>query len=414
MRRQSVELEGRFRLFALALAAGALGCSSPLPPLGDDSGTFDAGGRDADSGNPNGDASSNDAQSDVVASDAGTGDDASFVDIADTPCNVIDAGVVLVAGPAAPRMVTVGAVGTSRFAASEADITTFDQTGGSVVGPFTPTGADLLVASAESSDIAVAQQSGGGVGFSRWSISGSAVLAVQTVQTVAPTGDPALAIASKPSSSLLVWREATNLRALEYTTSAGTPVNFGNATVGTTVDVVAAYDGTSDYGIAWSSDPGDGTYRVRFAKWSATGTVSTFYHQPAPVHVDAIRPLSGGWVVLASAGTPLSVVMVFFLDSTGSLTGKIHRYQGAQYAWDLATSSSGLGLVALRNSGEPEFRSLDTTGAPISGWVCLSASLGTAVGGSGIDSDALGYATAYSTPSGSANFVRLDKSGVPQ
>ena len=412
MRRQSIAA----LCFALV---GALGCSSSPPPGGDDSGIPDSStGGDADAGNPTNDASpGNDAQSDATIQDGGvdSGDSGvQFIDIADTPCNGNDAGTVVIAGPAAPTMVTLGLVGGQRFAASEDDITTFDQTGGTVVGPFSPAGADLLVASAESSDIAVAQLSGAGVGFSRWSTSGSATLGVQTVQSVAPTGDPALAIASKPSASLLVWRESTNLRGVEYTTSAGTPVNFGTSTVGTTVDVVAGYDGTSDYGVAWSSDPGDGTYRVRFAKWSTTGTVSTFYSQTDPIHVDALRVTPTGWAVLASSGNPLSLVMIFFLDGTGALTGKVHRYPGAQYAWDLATSTSGFGVVALRNSGEPEFRSLDTTGASLSSWVCLSSSLGTMVGGSGVDSDTLGYATIYTDDSGGASFVRLDKNGVPQ
>jgi hypothetical protein len=350
------------------------------------------------------------------AADAGAGADAdaeppqAVVDVADTACTTIDAGVELVKGPGAPRFVETALVGTTRFAASEDSLVTFQPDGSQPSKTFAPTGADLLVAAAEGSDIAVGQLGGGGIGFTLYDSSG-ALVGGQTLQSTPPPGDPALAIASSASASLVVWRQDKTLRGVELAPSPGAPRDFAAATFGTSVDVAAASDGASDWAIAWSGDPGDGTWRVRTTFWSATSSNTIVYHGTVPVHVERVVRLSSGYAILASAGNPLSDVLVIFIDDQGAPSATPHRYLGAQYAWDLATGSAGLGLVARRNTEEPTFRALDATGTPLGPWVCLDGPLGTLVGGAGVDGDGSGWAVVYSADDGSARFVRLDANG---
>ena len=402
------------------LAAGLVACSSGggVPPIGD--------GKDS---GPGSDAATKDAAADVATSDAASdgGSDASdanasdaggptFVDVADTTCQGLasDAGAVLVAGPGAPRFTTTAAVSSRRFAASEDQVLTFDTDGANAGAPFAPPAIDAIVDASEGSAIAVASLNSGAVGFTRYDASGAVTLATQTLQASTPAGDPALAIASRSGASLVVWRQGTNLRGLEYTTSAGATVDFGASTFGSSVDVAAAPT-SNGYVVAWTGDPGDGTYRLRFTTWGATSNVTVSYKQTAPMHVVRIVPAASGsgWAALVNSEFPQAAVLLVPLDASGNVSGSIRRYLGATYAWDVASSNAGYALVARRATNEPEWRSLTTSGDGQSSWVCLDGSLGNQIGGSAVDSDGTLWATVYSTQNGGASFVRLDSTGTP-
>ena len=399
---------------AIPLALFACSDASKPPPLGGDAAppTNDAATKDVAVDAPKEAAAEGgaDAGPDVAAP--------TFVDVADTPCQSLaaDAGAVLVQAPGAPRFVDLGAVSTRRFAASEDQLVAFDTTGANATAPFAPPFIDYVTASGEGSTIAVASLNSGAVGFTRYDATGTMTLATQTVQATTPAGDPALAIGSRMGASLIVWRQGTNLRGVEYGATLGTAVDFGANTFGTAVDVAIGWSSSaSSYAIAWTGDPGDGTYRLRFTVWGNTQTVTTSYEQTAPMHVVRLVPAASGtgWAALVNSDYPSQAVYLVPLDAGGAVNDSVRRYLGAAYAWSLASSATGYAMVARRATDEPEWRSLTTSGDGQSSWVCLAGSLGNQIGGCGVDADGARWATVYSTENGGASFVSLDSSGSP-
>jgi hypothetical protein len=328
-----------------------------------------------------------------------------IIDVADTACTSIHA-TTIIATPAT-RFKTLGAIGSTRFAASNDSLVTFDESGAVVAGPFAPSNAELVAANHEGERVAVASFAKGEIHFSRWNVWGNK-LADWQLQAV-PAGSPALAVASKSDASLVVWKENATLRAVEIAKSPGSPTDFAAHTFEDSADLAAASNG-EQYGVAWSGVEADGKWRARFATFDRLSTSSIAFESATPFHVTSVVAAPRGWAVLATSGGSTSAVLVFFLDASGAPSAPARRYFGADYGASIAARSTGFAMVAHRASGEPELRAFDATGAPTSAWVCLSGPLAVA-GGLGIDADPAGYATVFTTDEGNIGFALVDQTG---
>jgi hypothetical protein len=236
--------------------------------------------------------------------------------------------------------------------------------------------------------------------------------------------DPATvpAIAGAEERALVVWAAGGVLRGQNIDGdgfAAGEPFAFGAGTFTGYVSL-AVSSRPGGFAVAWSGRDASGTERI----WFATVTDGGLDYEPMPLgasagRVDVVRLVAtpDGFALLVTGPLPRVAPYVFLLDAAGAQAGPAFLLEGAFYAWDLAVLGDELGILAHRETGEPELRPFAADMSPLGPWVCLDEA-GDIGDRGAIAAESAGYAVIYRRPDpddesgGKQVFVRVDDRGT--
>lgn len=339
--------------------------------------------------------------------------------VADTPC-VPGGGTsaeLYDAPKAVPGFRRLESVGSRRLASGEAFVL-FDGAGTNPSTDPIYVGSSLNASGSEGATVGVGAVDSTELSFQRFDAQGATVGGRLALES-STLRFPDLSLAGSNGTSLLVWRSGLDLRAIGVTAAgatAGPSFTFGAGSFETRVafGIAPAPDG---FAIAWAGDSRPGGTRLSFVKASLTGIVG------APVRITGVladervvrlaRTKTGYVMLLDEGQTGIdTATYVLRLDDDGNPIPPTYKFLGTSYAYDMAIQGEEIGIVARRKTGEPMFRALDKTGAPLGSWVCLAGSLQNVVGGYAIDVDGAGYAAVGTMPDNSTRLFRFDRLGT--
>jgi hypothetical protein len=195
--------------------------------------------------------------------------------------------------------------------------------------------------------------------------------------------------------------------------TAGPPFDFGNGTF-TDVLFLSVARAADDFAVLWTGKRPDDTFQSSFVKLDIDGTLG------APVDITAADELHqinklvatpNGFAALVMAGPPTFSPYLLLLDENGAVRGSAHRLMGAYFGWDLSVGDDAIGIVAARESGEPQFRPFDLDGEPLGPWVCLTGVTDISLP-SAVDQNGDGWAVIYRDAQGAIQFSTFDRLGT--
>jgi hypothetical protein len=332
-----------------------------------------------------------------------------------------------------PTIARLAKVGT-RYAGGGPDLdglVTFDLDGGTPQATPSTIGADTIDFDGDGTNLHMAGIVNTAVLYARFDGQGNRVGDPIQLAKGLTSAPQAIAIATSPQGSLVVWGAGSALHAIGVGldgTPAGPVFDFAPGSWHTQLFTAVAYDGTN-FVIGWTGDPNnnpkDPTTRSSIVSASLTATVG------APIDITTaanvfqlikLRVIPNGYLVVYN-GLQEDEIYVVPLDKSGKPTGPAHRFLGADYPADLAINGNEAGLLILskfeNDAGLPEyyrpqFRRIDLTGKPLDAWVCLTTDFTnqTAAYPAALLVEATGYASVFRGLTNEDVFMRFDHLGT--
>ena len=236
------------------------------------------------------------------------------------------------------------------------------------------------------------------------------------VQAYSSTGQPAagvIALADEPrnepvrigvsgNAALVVWPTFNGMRARATNAMAPIAATYDLALTHKTSTASAAVTpaiAPDLFAAVFSGDDTGAGHLTAYARGSTTGRAQdpfALFVGPTARHVVGIARAKDAYAMLAGVDDVDGIgsyAMLVLLDPYGRLATAGLRLLGTTDGAAIAANDAGteFGVVARRKDGDQNvlaFRTFDTKGAPLSGWVCLDApspepDLGGAIGAQG-------------------------------
>ena len=227
----------------------------------------------------------------------------------------------------------------------------------------------------------------------------------------------AVDIAGREGEALVVWASAGSIHARGIDAN-GQPAGpafevASNAYVDTiALTATATADG---FALAWTGDD----MHAKFITSVAFASTTALQEQPLMLIFTAARHrvmklerTQAGFVMMLTGAPPTFPAYLMALDEQGFVIGSGKELEGAQFGWDVAARGDELGVIAVRSTGEPQFRAFDANLEPLGPWVCLDAPTSVTTNIGAISSDGAGYAVLHRTADGAEVLTRFDRLGT--
>jgi len=227
----------------------------------------------------------------------------------------------------------------------------------------------------------------------------------------------AVDIAGRDGESLVVWASAGSIHARGIDANgqpAGPAFEVASNAYVDTIGLTATP--TADgFALAWTGNDihAKSTTSVAFASATALQAQPLMLIFTAVQHrVIKLERTQAGFVMLLAGAPPTFPAYLVALDDQGFVIGSGKVLEGVQFGWDAAARGDELGVIAVRATGEPQFRPFSANLEPLGPWVCLDDPTSITANIGAISSEGTGYAVLHRTAEGAEVLTRFDRLGT--